>query len=259
MYKRISSHCRGRIEDNYHKWLEANHNNNDLISLFTELFANATKEVANYFEIHDDTPKDTLVDLIDQVANCSTEYITRYLWNGPCCEDESYDHYELADSCTIHSVLLAMLLWNKDSVLIIDSKFIHDFDWKKLKNILPSTSIKHIMIPIEEFPNGGLPDYHTGKKRILANVWDVVRDEYYEISRTYKGCYEITEDGWPVEISVYAEIYNLIPETEELRKVKTEWLNQPRTTRPQMPLDLNELQTLRSSIGLRDWHKRIGS
>ena len=231
---KFDDYSQDTLFDCYTVLLNAHKNDDALIRMVHGLLDLAINEVclinkcaksrgSKYSDLDKESSLETLISEIDKLANDAIKYYSG-LNLSFCSRDVSYTYYMLNSSCCINCVLFSMFFrQGHNFVILLDSKYLNEYDWKSLKDLLPHSNIRHISIIIEDNTDG----VRYGDM-MIAKVWDVVLDEYYAIIRKEICSYDEQESGYIVNISVYSQEFQLIPESKKMTTQKNEWLSRPK-------------------------------
>ena len=120
-----------------------------------------------------------------------------------------------------------MMFHGRDVALIIKPGLLKEYSWESLKDLLPHTSLKQIVIRVDDLIPASEP--HEYNKKLVAKIWNVVTDEYYSIIDETK-IFQCVESGMPMDMERHACTFNRINETDEMKNLKIQWLLQPRSS-----------------------------
>lgn len=228
---KFDDYSQDTLFDCYTVLLNAHKNDDALIHMVKELLDLAIDEVclinkcaksrgSKYSELDKESSLEILISEIDKLANDAIKYYSG-LNLSFCSSDVSYTYYMLNSSCCINCVLFSMFFRQRHNyVILLDNKYLNEYNWKSLKDLLPYSNIKHISIIID--------DNMKEVEGVIAKVWDVVLDEYFAIIRKEIRSYDEQESGYIVTISVYSQEFQSIPETAKMMSQKNEWLSRPK-------------------------------
>lgn len=214
------------IAGNYERWLGEHIGNEELIHEVDSILKAAISEACTYDNVHESDPINDLIRHIDQLACFSSEWDRGFRSNVP-------SYYTLISSNCINCTVFSYLFHGTPVILLIDPKYVNEFKWECLRDVLPFTNLQHIAIKVDDYMNGSEPD--NPPNRAVGKLWCLESDSFYAVIQEGHS-YEEIEDGWPITTTDYYEKYYLLKETDTMNMKKQEWYSQPKLSREEASL-----------------------
>ena len=205
-----------KLAKHYEIWLEKHKGNEQLIQKVNSLLKAAINEACIYDNAHESDPVNVLIQHIDQLACYSTEWDRGFRSTCPT-------YYTLISSNCIHCTLFSLLFYGIRVMLIIEPKYINEFQWESLRDVLPYTDLNHIVIKVDDYMSGSELENPLGKA--VGKLWCLESDSCCAVVQEDHS-YEATEHGWPVTMEEYYERFYPLTETETMSAKKREWYSQ---------------------------------
>lgn len=225
------------IAGNYEKWLQEHQDDEIFKNQVGSLLEAAIKEACEYdaeiqkpckyernrYDIVKRTfPQSELIKHVDHMASFCVKYKSGI---GDC--DLAF--YSLLASNCINCVLFSLLFHGEDIALMIEPKYLKEYQWENLRDILPYTNLKKIFIRIDDYMYIVPIGKYYG--RICGKLWNVISDEYFVAVEEPGPTVTCVESGMPMEMETFRCRYYKIPETVLMKSIKEQWKTQPRASR----------------------------
>lgn len=208
----------GTIVASYERWLIKHKNNENLIQHVNSLLKEAIREACIYDNIHENDPLNDIIQHIDHLAGLSIEWDRGFHSTVP-------PYYALISSNCINCVLFSLLFHGIPVILLIGPRYVNEFKWDSLRDILPFTDLKHIAIKVNDYMHGSEPENPSGI--VVGKLWCLESNSYYAVVQEDHS-YEEPEHGWPETIENTIEVFCSVTETETMAEKKHEWNSQPK-------------------------------